>query len=360
MLPIILQHVREAVEVHVGGPEGGRHKVLTPFPPDSPDFADFDADSLLFGDPPTAADSASLDTVRALEFFNRTDSLYYDFGYGLRSDDYRLSQICQRFFLNAKPSPSDPSFTAAFIERKNAYELKYLRSTVGDLGLFQFRYTSLSPVFWSRERMNIRPAEVERLRTKTIALYQDLKTEDGDEEFIESLVEEVRSVGPSPIEYELGSFDVIREWMDPRLFDNVGWDFGAGNRSLYGEGDPTFVGNDVKLCYAERFYLVRNWAPGRSPAPAPPAGPPPIARDHRIPPVRPGAGRASSVRVGPVVLGRTSGGVRVGDRRREQRNVLITRRHRTAPTLVSAPPTSTLASDRYVWVPATATVPGHW
>ena len=101
MLPIIFQHVRELAEVHAPVAERDRYKLITPFPPSGPDFPDFKEDVLEFGDPPADGDSASLDTIRAYEFFKRTDSLYYDYSYGIASD-YLLSQICQTFFLNAQ------------------------------------------------------------------------------------------------------------------------------------------------------------------------------------------------------------------------------------------------------------------
>jgi hypothetical protein len=399
MLPIIFQHVRELVEINSDGPEGYRHKILTPFPPNSPDFPDFEADSLLFGDPPTEADSASLDTIRAFEFFKRTDNLYYDYSYGVKSDDYLLSQICQRFFANAQLGSTDPAFNASFGERKGAYEHKYLRSTAGDLGRFDFRYTSLSPVSWREEPIAIGSAEVERLQEKTVGLYEDLGM--SDSAFVKALIEEVRSANYSSLEYEFGAFDVIRAWMDPRLFESPGWDYGTGNRTLYGEGDPFFAGNDVKLCYAERFYVVRNCVAVRPTAPPPAAGPPPLAsapivRDHRRPPVRtdPGRGggwgsagildwgrisgasagggvrvvarthRACAGNSGIGVVARTAGGTQVRDHRQQQRrNLLITQiRERLAapPAAAVATPAGSAPGGGFVWVPATGTVPGHW
>lgn len=353
MLPIILQHVRELAEVHAAVAERERYKIITPFPPSGQDFRDFVEDELVFGDPPASGDSASRDTVRAWEFFQRTDNLYYDYSYGIKSQDYLLSQLCQRYFLNAQTESSDLDFTTTFTERRNSFLRKYLRSTVGDLGNFEFRYTTLSPISWNSERIVLNSAEVERLKVKAIKVYEDLELEDVG--FANALIEEVRALNHASIQYDFGFFDVIREWMDPRLFENAGWTFASGNRALYGEADPFFVGNDVKLCFAQRFYLVKNYAATPHVVPPPP---PPVVRDHRT----------------------------VDEPRRRVRNALINRqvarinRESTPPVRTSvrtAMPMETLMTLNlaastatalpaptpragYVWVPENGAVPGHW
>lgn len=352
MLPMILQHVRELAEVHTAGAERQRYKIITPFPPNTPDFPDFAEDALTFGDPPVDGDSASLDTVRAWEFFKRTDPLYYDYSYGIQSD-YTLSDICQRFFLNAKTESGDLHFTTSFEDRKAAFLRKYLRSTAGDLGHFEFRYTTLSPIAWNAEHVVLASSEVERLKLKALQVYQELELESPG--IVDALIEEVRASNLATIQYDFGFFDVVREWNDPRLFESAGWSFDSGSRVLYGDTDPFFTDDEVQLCFAQRFYLVRNCSATPHVAPPPP---PPVVRDHRA----------------------------AQDPRRRMRNTLIDRQlARVArlgtpmttaiamPSLMAAATTATTATTAstaatsppparagFVWVPATGAVPGHW
>jgi hypothetical protein len=340
MLPLILQHVRELLEAHSGVAESGRYKIITPFPPDGPDFAAFEASGIDFGDPPRSGDSASQDTIRAFEFFNRTDKLYYDYSYGTKYEDYLLSNMCQRFYLNAQTTVEDTDFTTTFTEKRNAYLNKYLRSTAGDLGNYDFRYASLSPVSWQTEKIVINTAETERLKLKAIKLYEDLGLANVD--FVKSLIETIRSSSYAAIEYDFGFFDVIREWFDPHLLEAKKWTFPGGDRTLYGETDPTFAEKDVKLCCAQRFYLVRNCVATAAPPPTTP-----VIRDDR-----------GSTDWRKVVVGgggvRVTGGGTIRDHRRKVRNGLI--QQRLAVNAMEA----LEARPGFVWVPATATVPGHW
>jgi hypothetical protein len=341
MLPLILQHVREMLEARSGLAESGRYKIITPFPPDGPDFAAFEASAIDFGDPPRSGDSASLDTIRAFEFFKRTDNLYYDYSYGIKSEDYMLSHLCQRFYRNAKETTKDTDFTTTLGEKSDAYLNKYLRSTVGDLGIYDFRYSSSSPVSWQAEKIVINTAETERLKLKTIKLYEELGLTNVD--FVKSLIETIRASSYAAIQYDFGFFDVIREWFDPHLLEAKKWAFAGGDRTLYGETDPTFAEKDVKLCCAQRFYLVRNCTATAMPPP-----PAPVIRDDR--------GSRDPRRVGGGGGVRVTGGgtVRIRDHRRKVRNGLIAER-------LAANAMETLeARPGFVWVPATATVPGHW
>jgi hypothetical protein len=340
MLPLILQHVRDMLEPRSGIAESGRYKIITPFPPEGPDFAAFDASRIDFGDPPRNGDSASQDTIRAFEFFKRTDNLYYDYSFGIKSEDYFLSNLCQRFYLNAQTTADDIDFTTTFVEKRNAYLNKYLRSTAGDLGNYDFRYASLSPVSWQTERVVINATETERLKLKTIKLYEDLALPNDDP--INALIAAIRESNYAAIEYDFGFFDVIREWFDPHLLEAKKWTFAGGDRTLYGENDPTFAEKDVRLCCAQRFYLVRNCV---STAPVPPTAP--VIRDDR------GSGGRKVIR-GDGGSVRVSGGGKIRDHRRKVRNGLIAER-------LAANAMETLeARPGFVWVPATATVPGHW
>ena len=372
MLPVILQHVRELAEVHIGAPERDRNKIITPFPPIGPDFPEVQADDLAFRDVPPDAVSASVDTLHAHDFFKRTDGLYYDYSYGIKSEEFRLSQICERFFAAAQARDNDPGFETPFARTRDAFQNRYNRVTSGDLGNLPFKYTSLSPVSWNPEPVVLGVTEIERLKQKAIAVYEDL--DPGSVGFLNSLIDEVKASNYSSISYELGFFDVVREWMDPGLFESPHWAFPSGTRTLYGEGDPTFADNAVKLCYAQRFYVIRNNRATEPPGPPPP--PPPEVRDHRRVFLR-GAvlrDRLTAVRVGgspaatAVAVAPDAGSDVL--RRRAIRNTLIHRKVESfaaLPTTVATLPTAVLTAEvapppraGFVWVPATAAVPGHW
>ena len=355
MLPIILQHVRELAEVHVAAPERDRYKIITPFPPAGQDFPEFQDDDLAFRDLPPDAPTASLDSLHAYEFFKRTDSLYYDYSYGIRSEEFALSRICERFFGSAVPSGGDVAFDAPFGEQKSAFT-RLKRVTSGDLGNLPFRYTSLSPVSWNRDRVVLGSTEIERLKQKALAVYEDL--EPGTVGFLNALIEEVKAANFASIEYDFGFFDVIREWMDPRLFESTDWSFPWGNRTLYGEGDSTFANNAVKLCYAQRYYVVRSYTGTVRTTPPPE---PPEVRDHGMRRLVVDRGRLH--RLGAVAVREAPAATEVIEapvdlHRRALRNVLI---HRKAIAL-GAPAVVAPVAPRagFVWVPATASVPGHW
>jgi hypothetical protein len=371
MLPVILQHVRELAEVHVGALERDRNKIITPFPPIGPDFPEVQADDLEFRDVPPDAVSASQDTLRAHDFFSRTDSLYYDYSYGIKSEEFRLSKVCENYFGGARGSDGDTGFETSLTRMRDAFERRYNRQTSGDLGNLPFKYTSPSPIAWNPEPVVLGAAEIERLKQKAVAVYEDLR-DDGSVDFLNSLIDEVKASNYSSISYEFGFFDVVREWVDPGLFENPHWAFPSGTRTLYGEGNPTFADNTVKLCYAQRFYVIRNNRATEPPGPPPP--PPPEVRDHRriLMDRRVLLGRTAAVRV----AGGPAAAVAVRDvapdalRRRAVRNTLIHRKvasfaalptavatfHTTVATAEVAPP----PRAGFVWVPATGATPGHW
>lgn len=358
MLPIILQHVRELAEVHSAAAERERYKIITPFPPGGGnDFPDFDEQALTFGDPPSDRAAASTDTIHAFDFFNRTDQLYYDYSYGVKSDDYHLSDICQKFYLNAQTDAADLDFRTSFDDKKDAFLNKYRRFTAGDLGQLDFRYTTLSPIAWKAERVVLDSSEIERLKAKALTVYEDLEPDDIG--FVSSLIEDVRSASYSAIQYDFGFFDVIREWIDPPLFESPGWSFSSGSRALYGETDPFFAGNDVKLCFAHRFYLVRNCAATASVSPLPP---PPTVRDHRAPLLE-HRRRVDATAIRGVMLHGDVGATPVDEHRRKLRNELIgVRVARIVRDLEPAELPTPVPAPRagYVWIPPTASVPGHW
>ena len=336
MLPLIMQHVRELAESHSAGLESDRYRLITPFPPGGPDCPDFQAEALEFNDPPAEGDSASQDTIRAFDFFRTTDGLYYDYSYGIRSDEYRLSQICRDFFLNAQPDTSDVSFRTAFAEKRDAFLNRYLRSTAGDLGHFDFRYTSLSPISWTKITVNA--TEAARLQAKALDVYGDLV----ETELVKSLIEQIASANYSAIEYQFGFFDVIREWIDPQLFRGK-WAFSSGDQVLYGTTDPFLADHDdVHLCFPQRFYLVRNCS-ATTGTPTPPE-----VRDH-----------IHGAAANPVAA-----------RRRAIRNELIGQKLAhlaSSPAAIAVPPAglppatpAPPAPAGYVWVPGKGDVSGHW
>jgi hypothetical protein len=341
MLPVILQHVRELAEAHVAPAERERYKLITPFPPSGEDFPEFAEDDLAFRDMPPDGASASLDSLHAYEFFKRTDGLYYDYSYGIKSGEFVLSQICGRFFGTARKRGDNAAFNEPFDQMADAFSRRFARVTSGDLGNLPFKYTSLSPISWNTDRVVLSAGEIERLKQKTLALYDDL---DGDGlGFLAALIEAVKGANYASIEYELGSFEVIREWMDARLFDSPDWEFPGGSRTLYGDGDPVFTESPIKLCFAQRFYVIRNYA--GTPAAVPPPPPPPEVRDHRTDRIiRAGAVGAPFARArlhDHRIAAMPETTADAADlRRRELRNVLIHRRlaaTAATPALTTAP-----------------------
>lgn len=276
--PLILQHVREIAESHVAPPERAQLKIITPFPPDGPDFPDFAPESLEFLDRPEDADAASLDTIRAFEFARRVDPLYYDYSYGIRSEEYRLSDVCSRFFQNAKPAEqADAAFRAAFTEVGDAFLRRYKRSTAGDLGHVDFRYTAPTVVSWGADPFSVSGAEVARLIGKATQVYEAVGAEASP--LVAPILAGLAALRLSSFTYELGMFDIVRPWFDPRLLPHPAWAFADGSRTLYGENDPIFADGTVRLAYALRIYVVRR---ARS-TPLPPEQPtPPVVRGEAV------------------------------------------------------------------------------
>jgi len=356
LLPLVLQHVRELAETHTGLAGNQRYKIVTPFPPVLNDFPDFQKDQLDFRDPQSDPLAAQSDTNEAFDFYRNTDYLYFDYSYGIKTEEPSLTQICDEFFRNSIPVNSDDSvFSASFSEKKFAFIERCRRQTVPQ-GT-PFIYTSYSPIKWETNRVVITADAVNRLKEKALAVYADVGN---NNEQIKFLLAQIKGASYSRIEYDFGFFDVMREWFDPLLLESRNWKFSADGKVLYGANDPKFEANDVKLCYAQRFYVVKNCS--GTPVPPTGTGQPPIVRDHR-----PRANPRPNPTPAPA-------GGRVRDHRRKAaRNLLLGLvLDRTASSIhagsnvpAHAPAIAAAAAPQpprpgFVWVPATDTVPGHW
>lgn len=264
-LPIILQHVRELAEAQMPATEGKYFKLITPFPPEFNDFPDFTKDGLSFGDPQTDPAGAMNDTIRACEFFAVTDTLYYNYSYGLASQENKLSDVCERFFGNAMfVTTGDTALMDNFNEKKAALQ-RFRRTTVGDLGNIDFYFSSPSAIKWSQGKTILQNDDLKRLKQKTLDVYRAIPADGSD--FLASLIAEIELSAFSKIEYELGFFDVNRAWVDPLLFEHSGWKFDSEKKALYGENNSEFANGDVRLCYAQRYYVIRNCKADSMPAP---------------------------------------------------------------------------------------------
>ena len=350
LLPFVLQHVRQLVETQTGLAGNQHQKIVTPFPPAFNDFPDFQKDQLDFRDPQTDPIAAQSDTNEAFDFYRNTDYLYYDYSFGIKTEEPTLSQICNEFFLNSVPvNTDDTNFSTSFAEKKFAFLQKCRRQTVPQET--PFIYTSYSPIKWEANRVVVTSEAVNQLKEKALAVYADVGSTN---EHINFLLAQIKAASYSSIEYDFGFFDVVREWFDPVLLESRNWKFSTDSRVLYGANDPTFETKDVKLCYAQRFYVVKNYSgTSASPATAQPAtAQPPTVRDHRRKENGPNTGTA-----------------RVRDHRTVERDRLLGRKvssiqagknvpaHAQAVTAATAPQPPV---PGFVWVPATDTVPGHW
>ena len=121
----------------------------------------------------------------------------------------------------------------------------------------EFRYTYYSPIQWTPQTLD--SDEIARLQQKTLDVYGGLDVEPsrGRAE-LDALLSRVKSVSLcySKLQYELGSFEILRDWVDPELFDSDQWSFADPNDVLV--GDPT-VPHNVGFMYATRLYVVRNY-----------------------------------------------------------------------------------------------------
>lgn len=282
LLAIIFQHVRELAEVHISKTESNRYKLLTPFPPVGNDFPDFKKDNLAFTDPQTNADLATMDTIHAYDFYNCTNNLYYNYSYGIKSQDYYLSQVCNKFYNDALfTDTADPSFITNFKNKKDNFNIRFIRSTVGDLGKIDFYYTSLSPIQWNNGKIELTANDITRLKEKALSVYTSLQ--DINAGYITSLTAAITAANYAKIEYDFGFFDVQREWIEPQLMESDDWKFATDKDVLYGSNDADFATNDVQLAYAQRFYVIKNYTGTLAPAPATgtPATGQIFVRDHR-------------------------------------------------------------------------------
>ena len=345
LLPLVLQHVRELAEAHTGLTGNKHYKIVTPFPPVFNDFPDFQKEQLDFRDPQSDPLAAQSDTNEAFDFYRNTDYLYYDYSYGIKTEEPSLTQICDEFFHNSVPvNTDDTNFSASFAEKKFAFLQKCRRETVPQAT--PFIYTSYSPIKWEANRVVITAEAINRLKEKALTVYADVGSTN---EHINFLLAQIKAASYSRIEYDFGFFDVVREWFDPALLESRNWKFSTDGRVLYGANDPKFEADDVKLCYAQRFYVVRNYS-GTQPPPT--MVQPPVIRDHRRTENKPNTGVAQ-----------------VRDHRRVARNKLLARKvsaiHATRNVAFHAGPITVGAAPQppapgFVWVAATDTVPGHW
>lgn len=258
LLPLILQHVRELIEAQTLLSENDKYKIITPFPPAFNDFPDFIKDNLGFSDPEIDAVVAARDTWNAYDFFLSTDSLFYNYSYGIRSPDQSLSQVWKKFTNDAQfTDTADTNFINTFNEKKVAFLERFSRSTVGDLGRVDFYYTSPAGLQWDSGKIELPEAECERLKQKALSVYRSIENKDND--YLKSLITEIEVTTYTKIEYDFGFFDVKRAWMDPMLFENNGWKFRTIKEALYSENDPDFNSEDIRLCFAERFYIIKNY-----------------------------------------------------------------------------------------------------
>jgi hypothetical protein len=370
LLPMIFQHVRELAEGHTAPTEKQRYKILTPFPPAFNDFPDFQPEQLEFGDPQTDADAAASDTNQAFQFFRNTDYLYYNYSYGIKQEEPTLSKVCREFYDNAIfVDPDETNFIASFAEKKDAFLRKYERFTTGDLGQNRFVDTSYSPLRWDSNKVSLTPDAIKRIKEKTIAVYANPQLSN---DYINSLIAQVYGSSYNSIEYEFGFFDVVREWIDPALFESPKWKFKEADKVLYGDHDQSFESGDTSLCYAQRFYIVRNYS-GTSDAGI--AGQPAGATIVNTPAPQPAPQRMAQPMAHASGFGPFSVGVRdhrtispapiIRDHRRTVvRNELLNRRVMgNAPgprNFRSAAVTPAGGPPGFVWVAATAGVSGHW
>jgi hypothetical protein len=309
LVPYILQHVRELAEAQMSPGLKTNSKIITPFPPDLNDFPGFALSDLEFADPETDADIKKNDTWNANNFFISTDSLYYDFSYGLKAPEYSLSQVCAHFLAGAQfTETATDTFKAGFQEMKNAFE-RYGRSTIGDLGTIDFYYTFPSPIRWY-PRIKLTGAEVDRMKAKAIEVYSALE----QTAFLDALIKEINATAYTGIEYDLGYFDVNRRWINSSLFDAGGWTLARGDDALYGAGDQDFSEGNAKLCYAQRFYVMKEYTGVEKPS-------------TPVPVLRPT--------------------IRVHDRRTVLRNTQLFKR---IPTVLTHTITTQPARAGYIWV----------
>jgi hypothetical protein len=270
ILPIIFQHARELAELQIAVTEKERHKILTPFPPEGNEFLDFNKEDLEFGDPQSDSDLARMDTSKAHEYFLRTDNLMLDFSYAVPSEEYRLSRVCEKFYSQAiaKDSPDSADFSQRFSARKASF-LKSKRSTVGDLGQTDFVYTYYSPIQWSQQTLDA--GDIDRITQKALDVYGNLGFQNA---ILDALVSDIKSVPLcySKLQYEFGFFDIVRDWVDPELFESNQWSFANDKDVLFGEATNSPDGESVNFMYATRLYVIRNYSGTPKEHSAPQAG----------------------------------------------------------------------------------------
>jgi hypothetical protein len=258
ILPIIFQHARELAELQIALTEKERHKIITPFPPEGNEFLDFNKEDLEFGDPQSDSELAIRDTSKAHEYFLRTDNLMLDFSYAIPSEEYTLSRVCEKFYSQAIPkdSPDSAGFSESFSDKKGLFR-KSKRITVGDLGQIEFLYTYYSPIQWSQQTLD--GNDIARLQQKALDVYGSLGIQSP---ILDALVSDIKSISLcySKLQYEFGFFDIVRDWVDPALFENNQWSFANDKDVLFGESNNSADEDNVHCMYATRLYVIRKYS----------------------------------------------------------------------------------------------------
>ncbi len=257
LLPVIYQHVREAAELQISVLEREHSKIITPFPPEGNDFLDISDEDLQFADAQNDGDAARIDTLKALEFFQRNDNLILDFSYGVKSEDYLLSTVFSKFYGQAitDDTPDAAWFSQQFRDKKEIFR-KSWRKTVGDLGGIDFPYVYYSPIQWSKVELD--EAEINRLQQKSLDVYGSL---DIQSPLLNAIVEGIKSVSLCyyKIYYEIGYFDVVRDWASPELLESSYWNLPGEGAALFGEGNAAIDEQKIEFLYATRCYIIRKY-----------------------------------------------------------------------------------------------------
>ena len=256
LLPLIFQHVRELADLQASPADGDRYKTITPFPPEGNDFGSFAPEDMEFTDAQSDAELAKKDAQKANEYFLKTDSLIFDYSYGRKSEDFTLSTVCDKFYAQAlvRDNFAVNDFVDRLNEKRDAFKMS-LRSTVADLAQMHYRFTSYSPVQWTKIALDDK--DIERLQQKCLVVYGDLGIESP---VLDALVSDIHSISLcySKVEYEFGYFDVLRNWIDPTLLERPEWMFASANEVIYGKPNDFFEENGISLMYAKRYFVVRN------------------------------------------------------------------------------------------------------
>jgi hypothetical protein len=77
-----------------------------------------------------------------------------------------------------------------------------------------------------------------------------------------ALVSDIKSISLcySKLQYEFGFFDIVRDWVDPALFENNQWSFANDKDVLFGESNDSAGKDNVDCMYATRLYVIRKYS----------------------------------------------------------------------------------------------------